>query len=178
MKIGKLELNRGTRVIPSLDIDKLRSAMRGPGLDTRTWYEAGTVGTYDENGDFVTTGNGNAVFASTLGLVAAVRLEPLGEVVAARVASIGAGRAGAFLFPVRPGDEVLVAIPSGSLASAAVAIVGMLPNATARIPDDWNNDRVVFDLAVPFEVRAPAIRLDSPNLVLNGRGVARSGEGL
>lgn len=179
MKTNDRRAPRGPRPLPSIDVEKLRVALRGPGQDTRTWFENGTVGSYDPNtGAFVTTGNDECVFASTLGLVAAVRLEPLGEVVAARVGSLGAGRAGVVLFPIRPGDEVLVAIPGGALASAGLAIVGMLSNATARIPDDWNNDRLLFELNVPLQVRAPAINLDSPNLVLNGRGVARAGEGL
>lgn len=166
------------RPVPSLDSTKLAKGLSGPGMDTRRYFSAGTIGSYDQtSGDFNTTAP-ESVFVSERGVICSVRLEPTGEVISARVGWLGAGRFGSMLVPVRPGDEVLVSIPDGDLNHPSVAIVGLLSNETVKIPTDWNNDRVLFDLNVPFQVRAPAIDLDSPNLVLNGRGVRRSQEGL
>lgn len=161
------------------DVARVAEAIKGPGIDTRRWLEAGTVGIQLEDGTFLTNGPAmlTAFFAGPKGLVVSVRLEPTDIIVQARVAWQG-GRAGSVLFPVRAGDEVVVAIPGGDLKSPDIAVVGSLTNMTAPIPTDWNNDRVLWELAVPFQVRAPAVSIESPNLLLNGRKVSPSPEDL
>lgn len=161
---------------PPVDVQRIAKALAGPGIDTRFWVSAGTVGVFDGE-EFVTTDK-QAVYVDRLGPVVDVRLEPCGEFVTARWGGIGCGRFGFMLFPLRPGDEVVVLIPDGDLKSAAISIVAVLSNQTARVPSNWNNDRVLFDLNVPLDVRAPAVRIQSSNLQLNGRKVSSGTEGI
>jgi len=174
---GQMARRRGAVGRPNIDVQRLGRAIAGPGIDTRYWLAAGTVGHRDDRGTFVTNDT-EAIYADRLGPVVSVRLEANVDdrVITARWQGIGCGRYGFMLFPLRPGDEVVVAIPEGDLNSAAITIVAVLPNQTARIPQDWNNDRVLFDLNVPFEVKAPAIRMTSGSLVLNDRQVNFSPE--
>ena len=74
------------------------------------------------------------------------------------------GRFGVMIFPLRGGDEISVEITGGNFKSPGVSIIAVKSNQTAKVPTDWNNDRVLFDLNVPFEVRAPAIRMTSTRL--------------
>lgn len=172
---------------PPIDVQRLARAISGPGVDTRTWVSAGTVGLVNPQGEFVTdsfvTDNqGNkvaeAVYVDRLGAVVSVRLEPINEVVNARYNGIACGRMGFMLVPIRGGDEVLVSVPDGDLNSPAIAILAILSNQTAQIPQDWNNDRVLFSLNVPLEIRAPAVKISSVGLTLNGRVVAGGTEGI
>lgn len=159
------------------DIQRLANAISGPGIDTNRWIASGTVGVIDDDGNFSTT-DPEAVYVDELGAVVDVRIEPSGEAVPARYNGIAVGRFGSMLIPLRGGDEVLVVIPDGDLNHPGVAIVGFQSNETAKIPTNWNNDRVLFQLAVPFEINGPAVRINSANLVLNGRPVVRSPEGI
>lgn len=173
---------------PSIDIQRVAQALAGPGIDSRFWVSAGTVGTRDDDGSFSTTatvdspGSGppvpEAVYVDELGLVADVRLEPSGDLVTARYNGVGVGRFGSILVPLRGGDEVVVVIPDGDLNSPSIAIVALLADETAKIPTDWNNDRVLFRLNVPLEIRGPAVDIRSPNLQLNGRQVPFGSENI
>jgi len=161
----------------SLDIQRFANALRGE-IDTRFWVGAGTVGVQGEDGTFVTSGDA-ATYARSAeqeSVLVDVRLEPLGKVITARYHGIMVGRAGSALAPIMPGDAVLVLFPEGQLQSGDIVAFLTGNNATAPIPDDWANDRVLFDLSVPFHVRAPAIKLESNNLILNGRRVNGSRE--
>lgn len=178
---------RGAIGRPSIDVQRLAQAVAGPGIDTRTWLVSGTVGSRDESGAFrtdvlVEPTSGprvpEAAFADRRGLVVDVRLEPSGDFVTARYNGIGCGRFGKMLIPIRGGDEVLVAIPDGDMNSPAITIVAVASNQTAQIPADWNNDRVLFDLAVPLEIKGPAVSITSLNLQLNGRPVTFTGDGI
>lgn len=160
----------------TIDVQRLARALSGPGNDTRVWMSQGTVGIVDLDGEFVTTPE--SVWVDRLGVVVSVRLEPIGEVVTARYNGIACGRFGRMLIPVRPGDEVGVSIPDGDFNSPGITIVSIGSNATALNPKDWNNDRVLFDLNVPIEIRGPAIKINSPNLRLNGRPLVYSPEGV
>ena len=163
------------------DVQKIARSLRGPGNDTRAWFSAGTVGVFSDRGEWLTEGEAarDAIAVERDGAVVDVRLEPSGEFVTARYHGVQAGRWAVILAPIAPGDEVLVAIPDGDLNSAAIAIVGVAANRTALIPADWNNDRLLIDgLAVPVHIRGAAVTIESPNLVLNGRRVARSTEPL
>ena len=156
---------------PTIDVQRLGKAIRGPGLDTRTWLVSGTVGVRDDRGTFKTD-DPDAVFVDRLGVVASVRIEPNGQMINARWNGIACGRFGVILFPLKPGDDVTVAIPDGDLNSDSISIIDVQSDRTAQIPVDWNNDRVLFDLNVAFEIRAPSVRIRSSNLELNGRRVA------
>ena len=170
---------RAARGTPTIDVERIAAGLRTPGIDPRLWLASGTVGFLDASGGFHTSGTlaSQSFFVDSLGARVRVRLEPEDVMVTARVGWL-VGRAGRLLFPVRPGDEVVVAIPGGDMKSSSCCVVGMLSNLTAPIPEDWNNDRVLFDLNTPFEVRAPAIKLESPALFVNGRKVNFGAEGL
>lgn len=168
---------RGGHGRPPIDVQRLARAVSGPGIDTRSWLHSGTVGVAGEGGEF-RTDDPESVYVDRLGAVVRVRLEPGGEIVTARYHGISCGRFGFILVPIRPGDEVLVAVPDGDFNSPSITVIALAANATAKIPGDWNNDRVLFDTNVPLEIRGPAIRVSSPNLVLNGRPVAFSPEGI
>ena len=91
------------------------------------------------------------------------------------------GEFGSILWPIKPGDLVAVLIPGGSINSPGISIVGLLGNvadASADVPDDWNNDRVLLRLRVPFELSAPAVEIRSGTLKLNGRAVLAGAESI
>lgn len=165
----------------TFDVQRIAKAIAGPGVDTRFWFSAGTVGVFTNQGEFVTSGVAarDAIAVEADGALVDVRLEPSGEFVSARYHGVRAGRWAVILAPLAPGDEVLVAIPDGDPNNAATSIVAVLANATAPIPSDWANDRLLIDgLVVPVHIRGPAVSIESPNLFLNGRRVARSSEPL
>ena len=156
-------------VARTIDVQRLAKALASEGIDTRFWVSAGTVGVLEDDGTFKT--DRDAIFADRKGAVVDVRLEPKGVFVTARWSGLGCGRFGCILIPITPGDEVAVMFPNGKLNSASLSIVAMLSNETAKIPADWNNDRVLFDLNVALEIRAPFLSLRSGNLRINGRQV-------
>lgn len=160
------------------DVQRVARALAMPGIDPRIWATGGTVGVLNDSGEFVTSGKFGrlARAASPNGVIISVRLDSYGIVIPARYHGMAVGRAGAALFPIMPGDEVLVVITDGNLRSAQITALPAGSNATAQIPSDWNNDRVLFDLSVPFQVRAPAIDLNSANMRINGRRVGSSEE--
>lgn len=178
---------RGAIAGATIDSQRLAEIVRMPGIDPRLWISAGTVGTRDDDGEFVTdvlvapeSGPDvpDSVYVDDRGAVVDVRLEPSGDVVTAQWSGVGVGEFGSILFPVRGGDSVLVLIPDGDLNSPDISIVAVLSSATRKVPRDWNNDRVLFNLNVPLEIRGPAVSIRSNNLRLNGRAVAASNEGI
>lgn len=169
----------------TVDIQRLARALASPGIDSRSWFEVCTVGVLDENGEFSTVApvdaprSSLAVAVQREGAIVSVRIESTGEVIFVRYNGISCGRFGSMLLPVRPGDEVLVAFPSGSTRHASSSIIAILSNATAPIPADWANERVLFVMNVPFEVRAPTITLSAAGgITLNGRPVGPGPEGI
>lgn len=162
---------------PTIDIQRLARAIAGPGIDTRTWVTAGTVGVRDDRGTFKTN-DPEAVYVDNLGAVVSVQTEPDGQMVTARWNGIACGRFGFILFPIRAGDEVTLLIPDGDFNSDAISIIDVHSNQTAQIPTDWNNDRVLWSLNVPLDIEGPAVRIRSPNLELNRRKVSYSPEGI
>lgn len=178
---------------PTIDVQRLARALASPGIDTRQWVEVGTVGfligerfftgaldpgASTEQKKAAAEKASKAIYADELGTVVSVRIESTGQMVTARWNGIGCGRFGVFLFPIRPGDEVTILIPGGDMNSGAISIIDVQSNETAKIPTDWNNDRVLLSTSVPIEIEAPAIRIRSPLLDLNGRKVAFSSEGI
>ena len=167
--------SRGAVGRPQVDVQRLAAALAGPNNDTRTWLIEGTVGVVDDRGTFKTD-DPEGVFAERDGCVVSVQIEPSGFMITANWNGISCGRYGFMLFPIRVGDDVLVAVPDGDFNASGIEVVKILSNRTAQIPADWNNDRVLFDLNVPMEIRGPAVRITSGNLVLNGRKVNASPE--
>ena len=176
-KPGGRIARRGGIGKPTIDVQRLGKAIAAPGVDTRFWMASGTVGVQDDQGEF-RTDDPEAVYVDDKGAIVSVRLEPNGEIINCRYNGIACGRYGFMLIPILPGDEVTVAIPDGDLNAPGITIIAIASNETAKIPTDWNNDRVLFDLNVPFEIRGPSVRIRSPNLELNGRPVAFSPEGI
>lgn len=152
-----------------VNVQKLAEALATPGIDSRIWFGVGTVGVKDPQGTFIT--DPESVFASQLGAVVDVRLEPSGRMITAKWSGISVGRFGSLLFPIRAGDDVLVSFPSGDPNDGSATIIALDGDRTALTPADWNNDRVLFDLNVDMEIRGPGIKITSPNLVLNTRPV-------
>lgn len=159
-----------------VDVQRFAQALAGPGLDTRTWLSAGTVGARDTQGTF--TVDPESVFASQLGTVVDVRLEPSGRMVTAKWNGLSVGRYGSILFPIRAGDDVIVVFPTGDPNDGSATIISLLGDRTALAPSNWNNDRVLFELNVDLEISGPGIRITSTNLELNGRPVRFSPESI
>lgn len=162
---------RGAVGRPQVDVQKLAEALSTPGIDPRDWIKAGTVGSVEDGGTFVTNDQ-EATYSDPLGTVVDVRIEPDGDSVTVRWNGVGCGRFGFILFPVRPGDEVVCLFPDGDMNHPSACIIAVQSNFTAKIPPDWNNDRVLLDLNVPLQIRAPAIDMSSPNLRIKGRPVS------
>lgn len=164
-----------------IDLQRLASAMRSR-IDTRLWVSFGTVGVLDGAGNFVTN-DPDAIYPEPTGVLVDVRLEPTGHIVTANYHGICAGRAGSIFFPIMEGDAVVVLIPDGDLNSPAICALACGSNASAKIPRDWTSNRgtprVLVDLNVPLEIRAPAVNITAAaQLKLNGRLVAPGSEPL
>lgn len=171
----------------AIDVQRLGRALAGPGLDTRMWVSAGTVGLLRDNKE---TGESEFFipiiaeevqkthFTDAEGCIITVRLEPSEAIVNARWNGLSCGAFGSMLFPLKPGDEVLVLIPDGDISSPSVCIIACQSNAWAPLrSDDWDNDRVLFDFRLPVEIRGNSIQIKSGNLRLNGRLVRQGGTG-
>ena len=168
----------GFRLAP--DVARIGKGLAGP-TDPRRWCAIGTVGFFDADGRFVDDDTDAAFAGTKIGSVVDVRLEPDGDLVTARWSGAGMGEFGSILWPIKPGDLVAVLIPGGSINSPGISIVGLLGNvadASADVPDDWNNDRVLLRLRVPFELSAPAVEIRSGTLKLNGRAVLAGAESI
>jgi len=174
----------------TIDVQRLAKALHSK-IDSRIWVSFATVGIRDDTGEFsidegkdpnIISGAKVAVFATPAGVLVDVRLEPTGHIVTANYHGFCSGRAGSCLFPIFAGDAVIVLIPDGDLNSPGICALPCGSNATALIPNDWTSNvgtpRVLLDLKVPFEVRAPSITLTARNgqVKLNGRAVLRGNE--
>lgn len=175
-----MEIENKTRRRPrahprqAIDVQRIAEALKGKGIDTRTWLKSATVGVWTDGGQFVTT-DPDGIYADRLGAVVDVRIEPEGLYGTARWNGVGVGQFGSILYPIRPGEEVVVGIPDGELGSDLI-ILASQSNRVAQIPADWQNDRVLFDMRVPFEIRGPNVFITSPILSLNGRLVNRGAD--
>ena len=129
---GPAARSRGAVGRPQIDVQRLAAAIAGPGNDTRTWFVEGTVGLLDDRGTFKTD-DPEGVFAEPDGCVVGVQIEPEGLMITANWNGISCGRFGFILFPIRVGDDVLVAIPGGDFA--ACTLPGMIPDISAS----WKN---------------------------------------
>lgn len=107
----------------SIDMQRLREAVKGPGADTRTWASVAIA-----SGDQWTDEKLKATFVD-------VTLEPSGIEVGARIAKPYAGAGFGMQLPVYAGDEVVVVIPSGDLGNGAI-VVGRLTGGESQEPDE------------------------------------------
>lgn len=163
-------------------MQRIGKAAAFAGIDPRYWVSGGTVGVFNDQGEFITADTDekiapDAVACEKDGVLVDVRLEPIGRFVSARYHGVHAGLAGSILVPIKAGDEVLVLIPDGRLNSPGISIVTILSNAIATIPTDWKNDRVLIDSpAYPVHIRSNSIRLDASSVLIKGRPVRNSQE--
>lgn len=148
----------------SFDARAFAEAIRGPGMDTRTWCSYGTVGVIGDDGSFDTSSM-EAILVAPDGVYADVRLEPSGMPVTCRV-QLGIGSTGTILAPIKPGDAVLVHVASGNPAAGPV-IGAILTTQEAKLPLDsarksiFKNDRLLIQVGsnLPVEVNAKRINL-------------------
>ena len=96
-----------------MDVNRLASAIRGPGIDTRCWVSLAIA-----QDDSVV----EAAEAPKGGVFVDVKLFPTGEDATARVTPLYAGSGFGFYAKIKKDDEVVVLIPSGILAEGAVLI--------------------------------------------------------
>lgn len=179
---------RGVRRVP--DASAMGHSMRAPGIDPRTWFAQGTVGTTTEDGTFNPTDD-DAIHITAEGVIVDVQiLTYAGErwPVTARYNGICGGPGLTIYSPIRPGDEVLVAFAGGRMEAAFILarlnnpsapILGDTPGATpGSQPPTWQNDRLVINATEPLQIKAPALSIEAPMLSLNGRTVANKPEPL
>lgn len=167
------------------DVRRVAAGLQSRGIDSRFWLSMGTVGSLDDRGQFIAQGDAAYINGRPLsvaveddGIIADVRLEPTGETISARFHGVSIGQMGSILFPLYPGDEVIVGIPDGDLNSPGISILAVAGNARAPVPTTWANDRVLMQLHTALEISAPGIRISSGNLVLNGRRVTPGPEAI
>lgn len=140
----------------TIDMARVRKAISGPGVDTKVHVSYGTVATDAGEDGGPNFADGDAVVVSPLGTVVDVLLEPHGIVVPCRYGhSAGVGF---FATPIRPGDQVIVLIPDGDLASGP-EILKVIPSVDRQTPvgndglPAWQNDRVAITArGVPLQV--------------------------
>jgi hypothetical protein len=135
-----------------MDLNRIREAFVGPGMDTRQWVSYGLV--------MPDTPDGRSVsFDDTLGPLVKVTLQPSGTDVVCRVAMGIAGDLEGEYFPFVGGDEVLVVLPSGSEAGAPV-IIARLSNGIDKFPKkvagmDTTKNNIAFKrLRTPYVVES------------------------
>jgi hypothetical protein len=165
----------------------MAAGLAGPGIDTRSWVEYGTVATVGGDTGVPNFADPTAVVVDPNGVEVDVVLGTDEHPTTCRW-GITAGRA--FIVPpISPGDHVLVLIPNGDLGNVP-EIVKILPNLdSAPFPLDdqgmpvFRNDRLlVFARGVPVDIRTDGGASLSVNpdgtVVANGgtAGVARQGD--
>jgi phage baseplate assembly protein gpV len=165
----------------TLDVRRLGKALQGPN-DTRHWVSWGTVasiGGDDGEPDF---GDDGAVVITPASIDVDVVLEPSNQPVTCRYGHQH-GKVH-MLFPIRPGDQVMVIIPDGDM-SMIPKIVSVESSQDREIPveDDgkpvFRNDRaLIYADGVPVDLRTAGgarVLLDGDQVNLNdgSKGVAR-----
>lgn len=122
------------------DLKDIQEALRGPGMDTRTWNSMGLVtrGPYLE---------------ATGGYFADVLLVPSGiGPVQCRLGSSYAGAGVGVFAPLKPGDEVNVEIPRGNINDGP--FIGFRNHGPMALPpSDWSGEdyRIVSDKVIGIQ---------------------------
>jgi hypothetical protein len=161
-------------------------SLRAPGIDPRTWIAQGTVGTTSVDGAFNPT-DGQAIYIDQDGVLVDVQvILHNGEVwpTTARYNGLYGGPGLTIYAPIRPGDEVLVAFPSGNVETGVIIgrmnnpgqpIRGDTPGATpGDEPPTWQNDRLVINASEPLQIKAPSVTIEAGIVTINGRTVVDS----
>lgn len=143
----------GTRTTGGLDPASLREGLASPGLDTRFWESLGTVGTIDDSGE-PNYSDPHSVWIGPEGVECDVILQPLMQ----RVTALwGFGGEIADIAPIHPGDQVLVACPSGDLMTPVITtIIHSRANKqpmTAGVPIFDNKRRLIYARKGDIDVR-------------------------
>lgn len=174
----------GTHVRREIDVRRVAASLAGPGIDTRSWVEYGTVASVGGDDGVPNFTDGNAVVVDRNGVEVDV---VLGTDEHPTTCRWGITAGDCFIVPpIRPGDHVVVLIPGGDLGNVP-EIVKILPNAhSAPFPLDdqgrprFGNDRLlVFAGTVPIDLLtkggARLLLNQDGTVVANGgtRGVAR-----
>lgn len=177
----------------SLDMQRIASALAGPGMDPRLWVSYGTVSTGaitsgpdDDQQTFDVT-DPHAVAISAAGVAVDVVLEPSMQLVTCHYAGVQGGMDCVVLAPIFVGDRVLVVMPDGTLGgSGPPVIVAILNSDSEQIPLGpdrkplFQNDRVlIWAKEVPIDIRTEGgsriqVNEDGTVIVNEGtKGVAR-----
>ncbi len=155
-----------TRVGKKVDVQRLASAVKGPGIDTRCWTSL-AVAISETKVD---------LNAGKEGVFVDVKLMPTEEEVTARLGPAYAGDGFGLYTRVRKDDEVVVVIPSG-ITAEGVVVVSRLWSAADKPPmqagaddDDFvlvieNNKDLRFSLSGSGTVRINV--LDGSGALLN-----------
>jgi hypothetical protein len=136
-----------------IDTQRVFEAVRGPGIDTRTWIETGICegDAYSESQD----GGGVLWFVDA-------SLQPSGNVVTCRIGcAVRAGDGLGILSPLKDGDEVQVQLDDGDPNNGPVAFA-RLNGPLALPPAGWNNDSTVIVSDVPIQLVASDVFIGSP----------------
>ena len=160
------------------DVAKIANAVRSAGIDPRNWIAHGVVGVTTEDGNFDVT-NPDAIQIEPEGIIVDVQVVTFrGEVwpITCRFNGIDAGGGLQILTPIRPGDEVLVAFPGGTLENGVIIGRASNPVDTIKVDDstgepEWQNDRILLFSREPLSIQAPAVNIEADMIQLNGRAV-------
>ncbi len=99
----------GTRIARKMDVNRLASAVKRPGIDTRCWTSLAVA-------------LGDSVVDEDHGVFVDVMLVPTEEEYTARVPAIYAGSGFGLYSKIRKDDEIAVLVPSGNPAEGLVAV--------------------------------------------------------
>lgn len=131
------------------DLQTMREAFKGPGMDTRQWCSYGTVEPETPEAPSVD-------FDRDYGPLVNVKLHPSALHVRCRVAMFGAGNGEAEYHPFVEGDEVLVLVPEGD-ERAGCAIVGRLNNQIDKFPRRVGGQNVAKNNVAFKRVKPPYV---------------------
>jgi hypothetical protein len=126
-------LNR-SRVGRSIDVQRLAQAVRGPGIDTRTWVSLAVA-------------LGESAVDEDHGVFVDVQLVPSGEEYTARMAPGYAGNGFGLYHRIHEGDELKVEAPSGDPAQGVI-VSSILWSAADKPPTEVKDNPEDFVLVV------------------------------
>jgi len=132
------------------DMQTLREAFSGPGMDPREWVSYAIVDADGESDE-----EKSVVFDEDMGPLVNVTLQPAGKQVRCRVASFVAGNGEADWYPFLEKDEVLVVMPEGSERNAI--IIARLNQSIDKFPTMVGGADVTKNNVGFRRVRAPYI---------------------
>lgn len=146
---------------PQIDVARLAGAMARPGMDTRVWLSMAVVATV-RNGRVDDT-DASAVIVGPEGVEVDVVLLPDKVPTTCRFPS--GGTMSTDDWPLRPGAELVVAIPEGVPGTSPV-ILGVLNSAADNLPVDTDGKplfrhdrRLIWANGVPIDLRTGGARV-------------------